>query len=203
MATDLLDRGTDVVVGLPRGGVPVAAVVARSLGVPLDVIIVRKLGAPRQPELAMGAVGEDGVTVVNERVVRGAGVRASELQRAIEAAQIEIAARAHRLRAGRDRVPLSGRTAVIVDDGLATGATARAACLVARGHGAARIIVAVPVAPRRALAKLGDVADEVVCLSTPASFHAVGQAYRHFEPTSDEEVLALLRRAADPSHEDP
>lgn len=202
LAAALGDLGDDtvLVVGLPRGGVPVAAEVAASLGAPLDVIIVRKLGAPGKPELAMGAIGEGGVHVINEQVVQSLGITSSELQGVVESEVAEIAWRVQRYRGVRARLPLEGRTVVIVDDGLATGATARAATLVVRANGAARIVLAVPVASRRSLARLDALADQVVCLTTPAGFYAVGQAYRHFEPTSDDEVVALLRGADYRSH---
>ena len=142
-------RGEPVVVlGLPRGGVPVALEVAQALGAPLDVIVVRKLGVPFQPELGMGAVGEDGVRVINREVIQAARVPAEELAAVQAREQANVDARAARYRARRPREPLAGRTAVVVDDGIATGSTARAACQVARAHGAARVVLAVPVAPR-------------------------------------------------------
>lgn len=190
-------RGEDVVVlGLPRGGVPVAFEVARALAAPLDVIVVRKLGVPYQPELAVGAIGEGDVRVVNERLRREEQVTSVELDAVERAERAELQRRVARFRAGRDRVPLAGRIALIVDDGVATGSTARAACQVARAQGAARVVVAVPVGATDALAVLREDADEVVCLETPAWFAAVGQWYRHFSPTSDQEVAELLRRAA-------
>ena len=189
--------GPVVVVGLPRGGVPVAAEVAAALGAPLDVIIVRKLGAPFQPELAMGAIGEDGITVVNPRVVESAGISEEELAHAVSEQRAEVTRRARLYRGGRERVPLLGRTVVVVDDGMATGATARAACAIARAHGAARVVLAVPVAPPRSLEELDDAADEVVCLETPERFLAVGQHYGAFDQTADETVVALLRHAAE------
>jgi putative phosphoribosyl transferase len=185
-----------VVLGLPRGGVPVAFEVAAALKAPLDVIIVRKLGAPYQAELAMGAIGEDGVRALNADVVGVSGVGEAELAALERSERAGLARLAARLREGRVRTPVAGRTAVVVDDGIATGATARAACLVARAHGAGRVVLAVPVAPRRSLTSLADVADEVVCLETPWSFFSVGQFYQDFSQTSDKEVVALLARAA-------
>jgi putative phosphoribosyl transferase len=139
-------QGTDVVVlGLPRGGVPVAAEVARVLGAPFDVIIVRKLGVPSRPELAMGAVGEDGVLVVNERVVRAVPVGEVAFVGVERREREEVRRRARQFRGDRPRLPLAGRTALVVDDGIATGSTARAACRVARAHGAARLVLAAPV----------------------------------------------------------
>ena len=190
-------RGQDVVVlGLPRGGVPVAFEVARALGAPLDVIVVRKLGVPFQPELAMGAVGEGGARVVDKRVQTAAGVSAEELA-AVEARErTELQRRVGRFRGGRPPEPIAGRTAIIVDDGIATGSTARAACQVARAHGATRVVLAVPVAPPETVVALGRDADEVVCVETPSSFFAIGQFYEDFSQTSDGEVVGLLERAA-------
>jgi len=185
-----------VVLGLPRGGVPVAFEVARALDAPLDVIVVRKLGVPFQPELAMGAIGEAGVRVLNLDVLSMAGVDDAELTAVEDRERAELERRAARFRQGRPMTSLVGRTAVVVDDGIATGSTARAACQVARAHGAARIHLAVPVAPRSSLASLAEVADEVVCLELPEPFIAVGQFYRDFSQTTDEEVVALLARGA-------
>ncbi|WP_199512526.1 phosphoribosyltransferase [Nucisporomicrobium flavum] len=186
-------RGEDVVVlGLPRGGVPVAAEVARELNAPLDVIVVRKVGVPWQPELAMGAVGEDGAAVVNTGVVRVTKVAQDELNAAQERARAEIQRRVHVLRGNRPRVELAGRTAVVVDDGIATGSTARVACRVARSLGATRIVLAAPVGAPDAVRGLADVADEVVCPLRPAAFHAVGRFYDDFRPTGDHEVANLL-----------
>jgi putative phosphoribosyl transferase len=188
-----LDPAADIVVlGLPRGGVPVAREVARVLGAPLDVILVRKLGLPAQPELAMGAIGEDGVRVVNDSVVAVGGVSETQFA-AVEARErAELQRRATRLRAVREREPLDGRVAVIVDDGIATGSTARAAAQVARAHGAARVVVAAPVAPPPTVHELGGFADEVVVVESPERFFAIGEFYRDFSPTSEDEVVALL-----------
>ena len=190
-------RGEDVVVlGLPRGGVPVAAEVARELDAPLDVIVVRKLGVPFQPELAMGAVGEGGSLVVNERVGRRAHIGESELAEVERRERAEVERRARRFRGHRSRETVTGRTAVVVDDGIATGSTARAACQVARAQGAARVVLAVPVcSPEAARALRGEV-DELVCLETPGWFFAVGQFYADFRQTSDDEVTTLLQQAA-------
>src|SRR6266699_4243183 len=189
-------RGEPVVVlGLPRGGVPVAAQVARALGAPLDVIVVRKLGVPFQPELGMGAVGEDGVRVINPEIVDLAGVSENVLAAVQAREQAEVDTRAGWYRPARPREPLDGRTAVIVDDGIATGSTARAACQVARALGAARVVLAVPVAPPSADRALRGDADEVICLDMPERFMAIGEWYEDFAQTSDEEVVALLRAA--------
>jgi predicted phosphoribosyltransferase len=183
-----------VVLGLPRGGVPVAAEVARELGCPLDVVVVRKLGVPGQPELAMGAVGEDGAVVIDREIARRAGADDADL-RAVEARErAELESRASRIRRHHPRLSLQGRVVIVVDDGLATGATARAACGVVRHLGAARIVLAAPVAPPETVQAVLDAgaADQVVCVATPLDFRAVGQYYRDFTPTSDAEVDRLL-----------
>ena len=184
-----------VVLGLPRGGVPVARQVADSLGAPLDVIVVRKLGIPFQPELAMGAIGEDGVRVINEGVVVMAGVSLEELSIVERRERSELERRARCFRGDRPRLSVWGRTVIIVDDGIATGSTARAACQVARAHGARRIVVAVPVAPPGWTSRIARDADEFVALETPEPFYAVGQFYAEFSATTDEEVTACLSRA--------
>ena len=199
-------RGEDaIVLGLPRGGVPVAFEVARALHAPLDVIVVRKLGLPVQHELAMGAIGEGGVRIVNRDLVRDAHVSDEELA-AVEARErAELERRARRFRGHRAGVPLAGRTAIVVDDGVATGATARAACQVARAQGAARVVLAVPVGPPDTIGELeasGDI-DEVVCLETHRWFMAIGQFYADFTQTPDEEVIDLLARAAAPAGDPP
>ena len=189
-------RGQDVVVlGIPRGGVPVAYEVAVTLDLPLDVIVVRKLGVPFQPEFAMGAIGEGGEELVDESVVALTGVTDAEVS-AVEARErVNLDERVKRLRPGRSRLPIDGRTVVIVDDGVATGATARVACDVARRFGAERVILAVPVI---AAASLPDVtgADDIVYLAAPETFWAVGQFYTDFSATTDEEVARLLDAAA-------
>jgi uncharacterized protein (TIGR00369 family) len=189
-------RGEDVVVlGLPRGGVPVAAAVARALGAPLDVILVRKLGVPAQPELGLGAIGESGARVINPEVVRYAHVSEEQIAQVEAKERAELQRRAQRFRGDAPHVPLAGRTAVIVDDGIATGSTARAACQVARALGAAAVVLAVPVAPPSADRALRGDADEVICLEMPDRFLAIGEWYEDFAQTSDEEVVALLRAA--------
>lgn len=191
-------RGAEaVVVGLPRGGVPVAAEVARYLQAPLDVIVVRKLGVPFEPELGMGAIGEDGVRIVNDEVVRAAGVSGAGLAAVEERERIELERRARRYRGERARVPVEGRTVIVVDDGIATGSTARAACQVARAHGAVRVVMAVPVAPPGWRLRFGSDADELVSVAEPHPFSSIGQWYRDFSQTGDDEVSALLAPAPD------
>ncbi|PRX49340.1 putative phosphoribosyl transferase [Prauserella shujinwangii] len=189
-------RGTDtVVLGLPRGGVPVAYEVATALRAPLDVVGVRKLGVPFQPELAMGAVGEGGVFVRDDEVVRLCGVGEREFAEARRRESASLDRQVRGLRAARPRVPLTGRTVVVVDDGVATGSTARAACRVVRAHGARRVVLAVPVGSPVAVRDLRREADRVVCLEIPQWFRAVGQWYDRFTQVGDAEVLDLLARA--------
>jgi putative phosphoribosyl transferase len=181
-----------VVLGLPRGGVPVAFEVARALHLQLDVIVVRKLGVPFQPELAMGAIGEGGVRVLNQRVLDDARIGPNAISAVERRERAELERRTAQFRRGRQAVPLAGREVLIVDDGIATGSTARAACQVVRAHGARRVVLAVPVAPYGTEREMADVADAVVCLDTPAEFYAVGEFYRDFAQTGDGEVIRLL-----------
>ena len=188
----------DLVLGLPRGGVPVATEVADRLGCPLDVILVRKLGVPYQPELAMGAIGEGGIRIMNDHVVRLCGVTPAEIARVEEVERSTLEERARRYRRGPRR-ELHGKRVIVIDDGIATGATLKAACEVARGEGAARIIAAAPVATPDVMTKLGAAADEVICLATPPDFAAIGQFYDDFSQTSDSEVIELLDRYRQPA----
>lgn len=202
LARALFDyRNSDaVVLGIPRGGVPVAYRVASELGMPLDVIIVRKLGVPGQPEVAMGAVGEDGVLIVNQDVLAAVSVSEAEFAREVADERREVVDRAGRLRGDAPPQPLTGRTAIIVDDGVATGATTRAACEVARAHGASKVVLAVPVGAADTLAALRTVADDVVCLSVPRHFWAVGEAYEDFSQVPDRDVVAMIERASGEHH---
>jgi putative phosphoribosyl transferase len=184
-----------VVLGLPRGGVPVAAEIATALDAPLDVILVRKLGVPFQPELGLGAIGEEGVRIINSDVVRDTGVTEREIAQVEARERVELERRADRFRGDRPRVSLDGRVALVVDDGIATGSTARAACQVARLHGATRVVLAVPVAPRGWMARMADAADDYVCLAEPEPFIAIGQFYDDFTQTEDDKVIACLERA--------
>jgi putative phosphoribosyl transferase len=181
-----------VVLGLPRGGVPVAAEVARAVGGELDVLVVRKVGVPWQPELALGAVGEDGVRVLNEEIAAACGLTEAQLDELSRRARAEVEERLRQLRAGRPAVPLTGRTAIVVDDGVATGATMRAAVDVVRAHGAARVIVAVPVAAADAMDALRATVDDFVAVLAPVDLGGVGLWYRDFTQTTDAEVASLL-----------
>lgn len=179
-----------IVLGLVRGGVPVAAKVATALAAPLDVLVVRKLGVPWAPEVAFGAIGPGGVIVHNPEVEDY--VAGPEAQEVTADAAAEVTRREELYRRGRPPLSLRGRTAIVVDDGLATGATARAAVAVVRGLDAARVVVAVPVAGADAMAMLREIADEMVCPLVPADFDAVGRFYNAFPQISDEEVIELL-----------
>ncbi|MEU3457888.1 phosphoribosyltransferase family protein [Micromonospora sp. NPDC006766] len=192
--TDLAGQPDVIVLGLVRGGVLVAEVVAERLGAPLDVLVVRKLGVPWAPEVAYGALGPGGVQVLNEMVA----ARLSDADKAEvrQREQAELERRESRYRAGRPPLDLTGRIAVVVDDGLATGATARAAVQVARHLGAARVVVAVPVGSDQAYEMLTAEADQVVCLQAPPDFAAVGAYYDDFHEVSDDEVTDLLTATA-------
>lgn len=188
-----------LVLGLPRGGVPVAAEVARALGAELDIVVARKLGSPRSPELAIGAITADGARVLDPHVMRALGVTAAYLEEVSIRERAEAARRERRFRGDRPAPRLRGRTVVLVDDGLATGSTMRAAVRKVREQRPARLVVAVPVGAQDACQALGTEADEVVCLLVPAEFGAVGTWYRDFRQVEDEEVGDLLRAAWDPS----
>jgi putative phosphoribosyl transferase len=185
-----------VVLGLPRGGVPVAFEVALALSAPLDVVVVRKLGAPHQPVLAMGAIGEDGVRLLDDGVVRAVGATADEIAAIEERERAELARRASQFRGDAAPIPVAGRTVVIVDDGIATGSSARAACRIVRARGASRLVLAVPVAPDRWTRDLRGEADEFVCVSAPRWYRSVGEWYRDFSQTTDDEVIKCLEQAA-------
>ena len=190
-------RGTDVVVlGLPRGGVPVAFEVAKELHAPLDVIVVRKLGVPFQPEYGFGAIGEGGARIIDDDVVRLTRLTGPKIAAVEERERTRLARRVGQLRGDRTPIPLAGRTVIVVDDGIATGSTAQAACLVARARGASRVILAVPVGSVQAAASLRRAADEVICLHIPARFFAIGEWYDDFSQVTDEEVTSLLGKAA-------
>jgi putative phosphoribosyl transferase len=181
-----------IVLGLPRGGVPVAAEVARALGAPLDVLVVRKLGAPGQEELAIGAIGEGGVRVLNAGLVRSIGLRGEEIDRIAAREERELERRVAAYRGGHEALEVEGKTVIVVDDGVATGATMRAGLQALRVMGATHIVAAAPVGAVDSVAALEADADEVVVLETPEWFAAVGQWYDNFGQTTDDEVRALL-----------
>jgi putative phosphoribosyl transferase len=184
-----------LVLGLPRGGVPVAFEVARVLAAPLDVFVVRKLGVPGHEELAMGAIASGGTRVLNEPVVGALGLGEQEIARAAAVERDELGRRERAYRGDRGPVDASGRTVILVDDGLATGSTMRAAALAIRAQSPERVVVGVPVAARETCDELRLDVDELVCLLTPAPFYAVGAWYEDFAPTSDDEVRRLLAAA--------
>ncbi|HKZ75662.1 MAG TPA: phosphoribosyltransferase family protein [Actinomycetota bacterium] len=197
LAKALVDySGADaVILAIPRGGVIVGEVVARQLGVPLDVVVPRKIGAPGNPELGLGAIAP-GVRVIDPRMVEMLGVSESYLERQIAAEEEEIERRLRAYRGGRPSADVAGKVAVVVDDGVATGGTAFAALRWAKAQGASSVVLAVPVAPGASIGRLEQEADRVVVLSAPEPFFAVGEWYRRFDQTTDEEVVAALARAA-------
>jgi putative phosphoribosyl transferase len=188
-------RDDAIVLGLPRGGVPVAFEVARALGLPLDVFIVRKLGVPGFEELAAGAIASGGVRVLNEDVLRALPNAEEVIEEVTAREAAELERREKSYRDGRPAPELRGRVVILVDDGLATGATMRAAVKALRQRGVAKIVVAVPVGPPDTCREFEDEADETICASAPEFFQAVGQYYKDFSQTSDEEVRELLARA--------
>jgi putative phosphoribosyl transferase len=189
-----------IVLALPRGGVPIGFEVAQALGAPLDVFVVRKLGLPWHDELAMGAIASGGVRVLDRNLIRAARVSEAELARVVATEEAELARRERRYRGDRPFPDLHGKTAILVDDGLATGATMRAAVEALRLELPSRIVVAVPVAAPQTCDAFRDVADEVVCAITPEPFQAVGLWYTDFSQTTDEAVHDLLERARGASH---
>lgn len=191
-------RDRDVLVlALPRGGVPVAAEIARALRAPLDVINIRKLGVPFQPELAMGAIASGGIRVMNPEVIRVAGVDHEAIERVVSIEERELERREHAYRGDRARPAVAHRVVILVDDGAATGATMDAAVEAVRRLGPERIVCALPVAPAETVMMLEEHADEVVCLATPAPFYAIGSWYEDFRQVTDDEVRGLLRRDAE------
>jgi len=188
-------RDDVVVLALPRGGVPVGFEVARALRAPLDVFVVRKLGVPGHRELAMGALASGGTVTLNERVVVGLGIGEELVRRVAEAERVELRRRERAYRADRPLIPVAGRVVLLVDDGLATGATMRAAVYAVREQGPAWLTVAVPSAPPDTVEEMAEIADAVVCAWEPETFTAVGDSYADFRQTSDDEVRALLAMA--------
>jgi putative phosphoribosyl transferase len=190
------DRPDVLVLALPRGGVPVAFEVARALHAPLDVFLVRKLGVPGHDELAMGAIASGGVRVLNEDVVRGLRISSDVVDRVFAREKQELERRERSYRGARPAPDVRGRTAILIDDGLATGSTMRAAIVALRQQGPARIVVAVPVGAPETCAEFQDEADEAICALTPEPFYAVGVWYQDFSQTTDQEVHELLEQAA-------
>jgi len=191
-----LDRFTDagaLILGIPRGGVVVAAEVARLLGADLDVILSRKLSAPDEPELAIGAVAESGDCVIQEQVASTLRISPSYLTEEQERQKAEIARRSASFRSVKQKIPLTNRPVIVVDDGIATGATMQAALWSARREHPRELLAAVPVGSDSALDRIAPYADEVICLRCPLFFYAVGEFYTHFDQTSDQEVLAILK----------
>jgi predicted phosphoribosyltransferase len=185
-----------VILALPRGGVPVAAEVAAALGAPLDLILVRKIGVPFQPELAMGAVVDGGAPIIvrNEDVVQSAGIDETQFKAVCDGELAEIERRRQRYLGGRERVDVVGRTAVVIDDGIATGATMRAALRATRMRNPTKLVLAVPVAPSESIVEMREEADEVICLEDHEFFGAIGYYYADFRQISDEEVIEILER---------
>lgn len=181
---------------LPRGGVPVGFEVAEALGAALDIFLVRKLGMPGHPEFAMGAIASGGIRVLSDDVIQMYGVSAEAIERVARAEQAELERREREYRQNHQAVDLAGKTVILVDDGLATGSTMRAAVEAVRRHGPARVIVAAPVGAPSTCADFRAVADEVVCAQTPEPFSAVGLWYQDFSQTTDDEVRDLLRKHA-------
>ena len=202
LAEALRDRATvppgrpGVVLGIPRGGVVVAAEVARELGLPLDVALARKVGAPGNPELAVGAVGPDGRAFIDESLARRIGADTAFLEQAVATARAEVTRRLEAFRAGRPAVDVAGRVVIVVDDGVATGSTAAAVGNWLRGTGAGWRVLAVPVGAPPSLGELGRIYDELVVLAAPAGFFAVGEWYRDFTQVTDDEVRRVLEEAA-------
>ena len=196
LADVLADHGVDpdVVLAIPRGGLPVGRAVADRLGVPLDVVAARKIGAPNNPELAIGAVASDGTTWLNERLIAELGVDEAYVDRGAEEERAAAEEKVRRYRGDRDPLDLAGKTVLIVDDGVATGATTVACIRQVRGAGAGRVVLGVPVGPPDSIERLREEADEVIAVETPPRFGAVGQFYDSFGQVSDEEALTYLDR---------
>jgi putative phosphoribosyl transferase len=193
------NRPDVLVLALPRGGVPVAAEVARALAAPLDVFLVRKLGMPGHEEFAIGAIASGGVRIVNEDTLREYGVSREQVSAVIQSEEQELERRERRYRGERSFPDVTGRTVILIDDGLATGSTMRAAVIALRQERPARIVVAVPTAPAETCEELSTIVDDMVCVMTPEPFYAVGLWYEDFSQTTDEEVRELLEQAARPA----
>jgi putative phosphoribosyl transferase len=195
LLTEYADREDVRVLALPRGGVPVAFEIAKALSAPLDVFIVRKLGVPGQPELAMGAIASGGVRVLNRDVVRALRISKDTIESVTEAEREELVRRESVYRGDRGPIEIEGRTIILVDDGLATGATMKAAVEAVRERHPKEVIVAVPTASPDIVSAFRRIADRIVCAATPSPFHAVGASYEHFDQTTDQEVQEYMARA--------
>jgi putative phosphoribosyl transferase len=191
---DFMGKEDVIVVGIPRGGVPVASELARSLNLPLDVVVTRKLGAPGQRELAIGAIGPEGVSVFDKNLIQRLQVSEEYKKMIIEREKKEMKERMEKFR-GKKVIDFKGKTAIVVDDGIATGATVEAAVKYLRKKGVKKVVLAVPVAPLESVSELEKLSDEFVAVDTPKDFYAVGQFYRDFPQTTDEEVIKLLQNA--------
>jgi putative phosphoribosyl transferase len=194
--TEFAGRSDVIVLGLPRGGIPVAHEVATRLEVPLDLFLVRKLGVPGRPELAMGAIAAGGVEVLSDDLIRDLGIPRALVERVAVSERLELERRDVLYRGGRPPAVVRARTVLLVDDGLATGSTMHAAIVALRQLAPAHVVVAVPVGERRTCEQLRRIADQVVCVSTPEPFDAVGRFYDEFSQTTDEEVIRLLTATA-------
>jgi predicted phosphoribosyltransferase len=194
-SVQLVDRGTmPLVLGIPRGGIPVAAVVADRIGGELDVLVAHKLGAPGNPEYAIGAVAEDGTAMVDEHLVERLGISPGYVEAEQQRQQMEVVRRAKTLRSGGDPVPLSGRVCVVVDDGVATGATLEASLRLVIRADPTQVVAAIPVGPPDTIRRLASIVDVVVCPMQPASFFAVGAWYQDFGQVSERTAIELLER---------
>jgi putative phosphoribosyl transferase len=192
------DKPDTIVIGLPRGGVVTAYEVAHILGLPLDIVVPRKIGAPQNQELAVAAIAEDGSLIINDQLMTYLGLQLDDLQNLIEKEKQESARRMKLYRAGRTPLELAGKTVILVDDGMATGATMRAALMSARSRGAKSIVVAVPVAPAELLDDIRTEVDDLICLSTPEQFFGVGGFYEQFPQVQDQEVTELMQKSRKP-----
>jgi putative phosphoribosyl transferase len=195
------DRDDVIVLGAPRGGVPVAFEVAAALRVPLDVFVLRKLGVPGSEELAFGAIASGGVRILDLDTVRALSLSASEINQVTQAEEWELERREHKYRGGRPRLRLAGLTVILVDDGIATGSSMRAAIRALRQMKPAALVIATPVGPRAACDRLRAEVDELICLETPEPFYGVGQFYQDFSQLTDEEVAELLDKASQQQQE--
>jgi putative phosphoribosyl transferase len=201
LLTRYANRGDVIVLGIPRGGVTVAFEVAAALHAPLDVFVIRKLGVPWQEELAFGAIAGGGIRILDPEIIEAAGVSPLDVEEVAKKELRELERREHAYRAGRPPLAVEGQTVIVVDDGVATGSSMRAAIAALREKNPGRLVVAIPVAPPSTCERLSLAVDELVCVTRPESLYAIGQFYLDFRPVTDEEVTELLRRAASPANQ--